>query len=239
MRRILPLLLLAAPALADREAHLAVVHAMRDYYRLIEGSQHTTIESVRDRIVPNFAKCPPDTQKSVLNQINRGFESKYAKDVRFHAVLCEILAGCGDKGINVLRNRVKASGKKPEIRTAAAEALGKCGNEEALDLLLEVLIHDSNPETAAAAVTACGAYAKVKEEKRKHATRKLVARYLQVTNETSGKPPESREMKLYNAVAPAMNATLKAMSGGEELDSAKAWDAWLAENLTKPWADPK
>jgi hypothetical protein len=237
MRRVV-LGLLAAAALADREEHLAVVQAMRDYYQLLAGSRHTTIESVRDRIVPNFGKCPPDTQKSVLTQINRGFEPKYGMDIRFHAVLCEILAGCGDKGMNVLRNRVKASGKRPEIRKAAAEALGKCGDEAALDPLLQ-MVHDTDPETAAAAVTGCGAYARVKQEKRKAAMRKLVDRYLAITNDTAGKPPESREMKLYNAVAPAMNAVLGAMSGGEQLDSAKAWDAWLAENLTKPWADPK
>ena len=32
-----------------------------------------------------------------------------------------------------------------------------------------------------------------------------------------------------------MNETLKAFSGGESLDSAEAWDAWLRENITKPW----
>ena len=240
MKPVLAILALATAAAADdAEAARAIGSAMRDYYQLL-GWEATsnTIESVRDRILPNFGKCGPDTQKSVLNQMNRGFETKYGKGTAFHAVLCEILAGCGERGINVLRNRVKASGKRPELRKVAAEALGKCGDEDALDLLLQMAF-DPEPDVAAAAVTGCGSYAKVKQEKRKAAMRKLVDLFLKVTNDTSGKDAESKEMKRYNAVAPAMNATLKAMSGGEELDSAKAWNAWLAENLAKPWPEPK
>ncbi|MGQ0613511.1 MAG: HEAT repeat domain-containing protein [Planctomycetaceae bacterium] len=235
--RLLVLLPLAAAAVADRGADLAVAGAMREYYAMLgPGAGEGGIESVRDRLVANFAAASPDTQKSVLRQIDRGFEPKYGKSDAFCAVLCEILAGCGRGGINTLRNRVKASSKRPELRTAAAGALGRCGNEEALDLLLQMSF-DAEPGVAAAAVTGCAAHAKIKHEKRKAAMRRLVDLYLKATNETSGKAPESRELKLYNALRPAMNETLKAFSGGEELDSAQAWDAWLRENIGKRWEE--
>ena len=237
MKRLLPLLLCGV-ALADREADLAVVGAMRDYYEMLRpGAGDGGIESVRDRLVANFAAASPDTQKSVLRQIDRGFEPKYGKGEAFCATLCEILAGCGRSGINTLRNRVKASGKRPELRRAAASALARCGNEEALELLLQVC-YDRDPTVAAAAVAGCAAYAKGKQDKRKATMRKLVDLYVKATNDTSGKAPDSREIALYNALRPAMNETLKAFSGGEELDTAQAWDAWLRENAGKPWADP-
>ncbi len=235
MRLVLLICCLGGVALADRGADLAVVGAMRDYYAMLgPGAGEGGIESVRDRLVANFAAASPDTQKSVLRQIDRGFEPKYGKSDSFCAVLCQILAGCGRGGINTLRNRVKASSKRPELRKAAAVALGGCGNDDALDLLLQMSF-DADPEVAAAAVTGCAPHAKIKQEKRKAAMRKLVDLYLKATNDTSGKGPESRELRLYNALRPAMNETLKAFSAGEELESAQAWDAWLRENIGKPW----
>jgi hypothetical protein len=74
----------------------------------------------------------------------------------------------------------------------------------------------------------------VKEKTRKATMKELVAYYVKVTNK-AGKGEDER--KLYQALKPAMNETLKAFSGGESLDSAEAWDAWLRENITKPWDD--
>ncbi len=54
---------------------------------------------------------------------------------------------------------------------------------------------------------------------------------------TLGKKKDSVEIKMYQALRPAMNETLKRFSGGEELDSAEAWKAWLAENVTKKWPE--
>lgn len=237
-RAILGLACLAAAA-AGSEGELAVVQAMRSYYAMLgPGGGEEGIGAVRDQILPNFKACRPDTQKSVINQIDKGFEEKYGKSTGFHAVLAEILAGCGDAGINRLRQRVKSSGKRPELRKAAVGALARCGDDGALDLLLQ-LVFDPEREVAVAAVSACASYAKVKQDRRKAAMRKLVDLFLKVTNDTSGKPPDSKEMKLYGEMTPAMNATLKAFSGGEELDSAKAWDSWLRENVTKPWFEEK
>ena len=47
--------------------------------------------------------------------------------------------------------------------------------------------------------------------------------------------PDSKEMLLYKAVDPAMKASLKTLAGGEELDSAIAWDAWWRDQ--KEWKD--
>ncbi|MGH7163269.1 MAG: HEAT repeat domain-containing protein [Planctomycetota bacterium] len=234
MRR-LALLLFALPAAAGE---LEVLSAMRDYYAILGGEARGSIESVRDRIVPNLASCRPDTQKSVRTQIDKGFDPKYGKDASFHAVLAEILAKAGKPGINTLRTRAKASGKRTELRKVIAEALGACGDRDALDVLVD-MAYDADPDVARAAVSGCSPHAKVKQDKRKATMRKLIDRYLKVTDATSGKLPESVEMKLHDALAPAMNETLKAFSGGEQLDSAKAWDAWLRENMTKPWTDPQ
>lgn len=230
-------LLLALAASADAKGDLEIASAMRSYYAMrANRGDEGGIGSVRDRILANFRGASPDTRKSVIHQIDLGFEEKYGKSDAFHAVLAEILAGCGDAGIQRLRTRAKASGKRPSLRRAAAEALGKCGDDGALDALL-AMVFDPEPGVAVAAVTGCSSYARVKPDRRKAAMRKLVDYFLKTTNDTSGKAPDSKERKLYDALAAPMNATLKAFSGGEELDSAKAWDSWLRENSTRPWPD--
>ena len=69
------------------------------------------------------------------------------------------------------------------------------------------------------------------------AFKKLVDRYKKITHATLGKKKDSVEIRMYQAVRPAMNEALKRFSGGEELDSAEAWKAWLAENVTKKWPE--
>ena len=99
------------------------------------------------------------------------------------------------------------------------------------------MAHDKLPEVAAAAVRGCGNYPKVKVDKRKKAMRALIDRYAKVTDEAAGKQPDSVEMHMYKQVKPEMDKALKAFSGGEALDSAQAWDAWLRDNMTKPWPE--
>jgi HEAT repeat protein len=147
-----------------------------------------------------------------------------------------MLAKSGGPGIAMVEKRFRGSAKRDELRRILAEVLGQCGDEKALDALLR-MVHDKTPEVAAAAAQGCGAYAKVKPEKRKAAMRELVDRFRKVADEAAGKGEETREAKMYQRLRDPMNATLKAMSGGEELDSPQAWDAWLRENATRPWPE--
>ncbi|MHC4340261.1 MAG: HEAT repeat domain-containing protein, partial [Planctomycetota bacterium] len=115
-------------------------------------------------------------------------------------------------------------------------ALSGCGDDEALETLLK-MIHDKDPDVAAVAVKGCGSFPKVKVERRKKALRQLIDRYKKVTDEAAGKDSESPQLKMYKKVKPAIDATLQAMSGGERLDSALAWDAWLRERMKQPWPE--
>lgn len=238
MRRLGLLLLLASAAAAvDREAELAVVGAMRDYYALLgPGGGSSTIESVRDRIVANIKNCRKKTQASVRRQLNKGFESKYEQDTSFHKCLADMLAASGRAGIAMVEKRFRGSSKRDDLRQVLAESLGECGDPDALAALLNFM-HDRTPTVAVAAVRGCAAYAGVDGEERKRTMRKLIDRYKEVTDQAAGKEDGSREMKMYRHMRAALNTTLKAFSRGEELDSALAWDAWYRENATKPWPD--
>jgi len=228
------ILLLAAAALADKNDDLTAVNAMRDYYATLRGETHVTIESVRDRLVPVMKRISPDVAKSVRYQIQRGFEAKKG-DLGYQRCLSEILAAGGRAGIAVLLKEYKGWKKDDPLRIAMAESLGACGDEEALDALLDMAF-DKAPEVAAAAVRGCGSYPKVKQDKRKAAVKKLIDLYGKVTDGAAGKAPDSPQMKMYEALRPAMNETLKAFTG-EALDSAAAFKAWFQENGTKPWAE--
>jgi hypothetical protein len=235
-RCVVTLLLAAAPALADRAADLAVAQAIRQFNLILIGRSNASIESVRDRIVANIGDCSPRYAKSIRRQLDRAFNYKVKHDDHFYKCTAEALAGCGAPGIKMLYKRYKGSKKRDQLRISIAEALGGCGSEEALTPLLKI-IHDPLPEVAAAAVRGCAAYAKVKPDTRKQAMRELIDRYKSVTDDAAGKEPDSREMHMFKKVKPAMDSTLKLYSGGEELDSALAWDAWLRDNITKPWPE--
>lgn len=232
--RLATLLLVAAAAFADRSDDLTAANAMRDYYATLRGESHTTIESVRDRLVPVMQRLSPDTGKSVRNQIQRGFEEKKG-DLSYCRCLSEILAAGGGPGIAVLLKEYKSWMKNDPLRAVMAESLGKCGDPEALDPLLQMAF-DKAPEVAAAAVKGCGTCPKVKPDKRKATVKKLVDLYGKVTDDAAGKAPETPQMKMYEALRPAMNETLKALTG-EALDSAAAYKAWWQENATKPWPE--
>ncbi len=235
--RTLTVLLFAAMAVhADRDADLACAYAIRDFNLLLTGNGGGSIESVRDRICANLKNASPKVAKSIRFQIDRAFDPKYGKEGDFLRCMCQMLAAGGDDGINKLYKRTKSSSKRESLRRFAAETLGECGDAEALDPLLK-MIHDPEPSVAAAAAKGCGAYPKVKPDKRKAAMRTLIDRYRQVTDGAAGKAADAVETRLYEAIKPAMDESLKALSGGEALDSATSWDSWLRENITKPWPE--
>ncbi len=226
------LLLLTGVASADREAETAALSAMREYHGTLTGQG--SIESVRDRLVPVMKRVSPETGKSVRFQIQTGFERK-RKDVAYCRCLCDILAAGGDAGMAVLYKEYKGSTKHDGLRVAMAQSLGACGDEGALDHLLKMAF-DKAPDVAAAAITACGNYPKVKPDKRKAAAKTLLDLYGKITDDSAGKAPDTVQMRMYLAVRPAMDATLKAFTG-EALDSAAAFKAWFQENATKPWPE--
>jgi hypothetical protein len=234
MRRHFSFLLLAAAAGADDEADAVAYRAMRDYHASLLPNA-PGIESVRDRLVPVMKRLGPKVGPSVRNQIRRGFDRKYRKDLSYHRCLCEILAAGGDPGMNILYRQYKASSKDTPLCVAVAESFGSCGDDLALDHLLK-MAYDNTPEVAAAAVKACANHAKVKVDRRKAAVKQLIELYGKVTDESAGKPPESVLMRMYVALRPAMDGTLKAMTG-ESLDSAAAWKAWFQENAAGPWPE--
>jgi hypothetical protein len=225
------LLLLAGGALANPNAIGA--QAIRDYNWTLVGRSHHSIESIRDRLAPVMQTMSAKYAKSIRFQLDRGYKKKYKATPEFLAVVSQILAAGGTNGIATLWRRYKAEGKRDKVRLGIAEALGGCGNDRALTTLLKI-VYDKSPEVAAAAVTGCASYAQVKQDKRKNAVKELVKRYAKVYDDAAGKEPETKQAKMYQALKPAMNATLRAFTG-QELDSAAAWKAWLGENLAKNW----
>jgi hypothetical protein len=233
MRRIALFLLLAVvPAAADSSGDAVALGALRDYYRTLNPNQ-PGIESVRDRLVPVMQKLSPRVGKSARNVIRRGFDKKYKKDLAYLRCLCEILAAAGKPGISTLLKQYKKSKRDVPLCRAIAEVFGACGDKLALKPLLKMM-YDKRPSVAATAVASCASYANVKQDKRKAAVKTMVDRYIKVYGDAAGKEPETVQAEMYQALKPAMNATLRAFTG-QELDSAAAWKAWLGENLSRNW----
>lgn len=226
------LLLAAAGAAEDRQATMTVIGAIREYYNLLTVTGDGNIDSIRDRIAGNIAGCSAKTAASVVRQLNKGFHSKYKKSDHFHKCLAVMLAADTRTGISTLFRTYKSSRKYPILRRSCAEALADCGHPKVVGTLLKIM-HDSDPDVAAAAVTGLANY-KIKARKRKDVTRRMITRYLKVTDAAAGKATESAERKLYETLDAAMKASLKRLTG-EELDSALAYDAWWRDQ--KVWKD--
>lgn len=231
MRCAAVLLLLAGAAGANPDAIGA--QAIRDFNWTLVGRTEHSIEAIRDRLVPVMQTMSPRYAKSIRYQLDRGYGKKYKQSPEFLAVVSQILAAGGTQGIATLWRRYKAEGKRDKVRLGIAEALGGCGDDRALATLRKI-VFDKTPEVAAAAVRGCASYAKVRQDDRKAAVKDLVRRYAKVYDDAAGKEPETAQAQMYQALKPAMNATLKALTG-QELDSAAAWKAWLAENLSRNW----
>ena len=233
MRRSwLCLLLAAVPAAAGGSGDAAAIGAIRDYYRTLRPNEYG-IESVRDRLVPVMQDLSPKVGKSIRNVIRRGFDRKYKKKLPYLRCLCEILAAGGKPGIAILYRQYKTSRKDELLCIAMAEVFGACGDELALSPLLKMM-YDKRPRVAAAAVTGCASYAKIRQGKRKDAVKKMIERYTKVYDGAAGKEPETKPAQMYQTLKSRMNATLRAFTG-QELDSAPAWKAWLSENISENW----
>ena len=233
-RATLLLAVLAATAHADRGADMIPTVANSDYYVTLRPRGDSGIFSVRDRLKPGLQELSPRVGKSVRNVLRRGFQKKYKKELPYLTCLVEILAAGGDAGISILAKQFKGEGKRPELRKVIAEELGKCGDDRALSSLLK-MTHDKEPDVAAAAVTACAPYAKVPEKRRKAAVKALIEHYRKTGDRAAGKDRDAPPMRMYLALRGPMNATLKAFTGADGLESPDAWKAWFAENSTKKW----
>ncbi|MHC4958758.1 MAG: HEAT repeat domain-containing protein [Planctomycetota bacterium] len=235
--RVVCVLLLCGVASARNDAETRVAGAIRSYVQLLAGYGGGSIESIRSIIVADLKDCSAKFSKSIRYQLDLGYKKKYGKSEAFLKCVSEMLASGGKAGIAKLFRRYKAESKRDGVRRGIAEALGDCGDPKALSTLLKV-VHDKAPEVAAAATRGCASYARGAQGKvRKDAMRKLIDRYMKVSDDAAGKKPESREMRMYKAVDPVMKTTLSAFAKGEELDSALAWDAWWRDQATKKWED--
>ena len=236
MRTSFCLLLVAAAALADsRSADAALFQAMRQYHGVLRSGGHTGIDSVRDLVVANLKEASPKYRKSILNQLDQGFQKKYGeRDIHFYKCLAQGMAAGGSQGIAKVYRRYKSSLKKEAICIAIAEALGECGDDEALSTLLKIC-YDKRPDVSCVAAAMCGNYAKVKAKERKATMRKLVDLYTKISSDAAGKDRDDPKMQMYLKMKPAFDKTLSGFSGGQSLDSAQAWDAWLRENITRDW----
>ena len=231
------LLALAPAAAADRSADLALNQAIRQYYSILRSEQVFDIESVRDQIVLHLPNATPKYRKSVLHVLDQGFEKKYGdRGVEFYKCLAQAMAAGGKQGIAKCYRRYKASLRKEERCIAIAEALGECRDPLALSTLVKIC-SDKRPDVASVAIRMCGNYPKVKVKERKATMRKLIDLYKKITSSAAGKEQDSTPMEMYLKTRPAFDATLKSLSGGEELDSAESWDTWLRENITKEWEE--
>ena len=233
MRAIAIVLLCAVAATAGNPgAQSAVVSAMREYYGLLGSSGNGNIESVRDRLIANVRYVSPKTQKSVRTMIDKGFGGKYKKNAAFHKCLAEILAAQGKYGLNKLFQRYKKMKKSTDTRVGIAEAMGSCKNPYALGLLLKI-VHDKQPAVVAAAAQAMTEHIPKSEKTKRSVMRTLIDIYTKSTAKAQGKDRDSKQRKAYETLKPVLDKTLDTYSGGEKLDSAQAWDAWLREQTTK------
>ena len=160
MRRTVVLLLLCAVARADRDADLACAHAIREFNMILIGNGGS-IASVKSAIVANLKNASAKVAKSIRFQLDRGYKKKYNLDAEHWKAISTMLASGGKAGISKLYKRYKGESKRHALRKGIAEALGECGDKQALDTLLK-LIHDKQPEVAAAAIKGCASYPGVK-----------------------------------------------------------------------------
>ena len=205
---------------------------MRGFYGTIRMSGDGNIEAIRDTLIANLPHVGEKMAKSVRNQLDKAFAAKYKKSSEYHKCLAQVIASNGKRGVNKLYNRYKKLAQSHDTREVIVEALGECGDINALTPLRK-MIHDSKPDVAAAAIHGCEQYAKQTKKAKNATMRDLINLYGKVTAKAQGKDKKSKERVRYNTLKPAFDKALNAYSDGEKLDSAAAWDAWLREHMTK------
>lgn len=229
MRRLgITLLLCSLVTAGDRGNGAALNQAMREFYGARSGHGSGNIESIRDRIIANWRAVKPKTQTSVRRQVDMGFDAKYKKDTEFHKCLAQILAAQETKGLNKLYQRFKKTKRSTATRVVIAEAFGECKNPKARKLLLKIL-HDKEADVAVAAANGLLSYIPKNDKAKRSDMRELIKVYTKATASAQGKGKDKKERKAYEKIKPAFDKALDKYSGGQKLDSARAWDAWLRE----------
>ncbi|MEE8107081.1 MAG: hypothetical protein V3T86_16220 [Planctomycetota bacterium] len=234
---LLAALAVAATLFAPASAQ-GVFTAIREFYMIRDrGGDVSRIQTVVSQLAAGYPSCKPDTRKSIRNQVDKGLQKK-DHAFEFYRGCADFLCGIGKQGLNKVSKRYSASKRTHAVRLAIAESLTECNKPAAMGILLKISF-DKYPPVAAQGIRGVGAYYKCKQEKRKATMKKLIDRYKKVTSAARGKKPDSKELKLYQAVKPALDETLKKLSNGEELDSFEAWASWLSENMTTTWPKPE
>jgi hypothetical protein len=229
VKRLGILLLLCGVATAGGKGNAsALIQAMREFYVVRNGFGNGNIEGIRDRIIANWSAVKPKTQTSVRRQVDMGFDAKYKKDTEFHKCLAQILAAQEKAGLNKLYQRFKKTKKSTATRVVIAEAFGECKNPKARSLLLKIL-HDKEADVAVAAANGLLSYMPKDDKAKRSDMRELIKVYTKATSSAQGKGRDKKERKAYEKIKPAFDKALDEYSGGQKLDSAKAWDAWLRE----------
>ena len=222
------LLLCCVAAGRDRGNGGALIQAMREFYGARNGPGNGNIESIRDRIIANWRSVKPKTQTSVRRQVDMGFDAKYKKSTEFHKCLAQILAAQEKAGLNKLYQRYKKTKRSTATRVVIAEAFGECKNPKARPLLLKIL-HDKEADVAVAAANGLLSYIPKDDKAKRSDMRQMIKVYTKATASAQGKGKDKKERKAYEKIKPAFDKALDTYSGGQKLDSAKAWDAWLRE----------
>jgi hypothetical protein len=234
--RLLGLLLLVLPAAAEgpsrAEAETEIVAAMRAFYGTIGSQSDGTMPEIRDKLIANLPHVGEKMAKSVRDQLDKAFAAKYKKSDAYHKCLAQVIASNGSRGVNKLYNRYKKLAQSHSTRLVIVEALGECGDVVALTVLRK-MIHDNQPDVAAAAINGCAQFATKTKEAKAATMRELIDLYTRVTAKAQGKDKESAERVRYETLKPVLDKALNAYSEGEKLDSAEAWDAWLREFMTR------
>jgi len=230
--------LAVAAAMFVPAAAQGVFSAIREFYMIRDrGGDISRIQTVIGQLADGYPDCRPNTQKSIRNQVDRGLQKK-DHSFQFYRGCADFLCGIGKLGLNKVSKRYSASKKSHAVRLAIAEALTECNKPAAMTILLKISF-DKHPPVAAQGIRGVGAYYKCEQDKRKATMKKLIDRYKQVTSAARGKKPESKQIKLYQAVKPALDETLKKLSNGEDLNSYESWASWLSENMTTTWPKPE
>ena len=225
----------ALASAADPAAEAEAAKAMKEFGVMlvdvkarkgtVDGSGGS-IDSVRDRILASLPRCSSRLARKIRTQLLRGFRPEARGDRHFHRCVARMLAAAGPRGISALATEFRKARKRPALRVVIAEALGESARLGALPVLRKML-KDPEPEVVAAAAGACGRFADAGPVVRLSTMRQLIARYRKLSSDAAGKGPDSRAMRMYRTAKPAMDQALKALSRGESMNSAEAWESWL------------
>jgi hypothetical protein len=225
----------AVVASVDSEAEAKAVRAMKEFGVMLKDPKARrgtvdgsggSIDSVRDHMVACLPRCGARLARKIRAQLLLGLKPEAEGDRHFHKCVARMLAAGGARGISMLAREFRKARKQTTLRAVIAEALGESVRLAALPVLRKML-QDREPEVVAAAAGACGRFSNAAPGVRITTMRQLIDRYRKLSTDAAGKDPDSRAMHMYRRAKPAMNRALTALSRGESMNSAEAWEAWL------------